>query len=106
MKMFFHSNADSLDQGLANHGLRAKSYPLLVFVIMFFLEHSHAHLFTRSLGPLEHYNSSLVTETVWLAQPKIFTSWLFTENICQSCSRVISSNLTLSRNYLIFKTED
>lgn len=51
-------------------------------------------------------NSGIVTETIRPAQCKIFTSWLFAENICQSCSKIISSNQMLRRNQLIFKTED
>lgn len=49
------------------------------------MEDSHSHLFAYCLGPLCTTMAGCigVTEITWLTKPKLFTTWPFTENVCQ-----------------------
>ena len=71
-----------LDQGSANYSLQDVSCPLPGFINKISLAHSHAHHVMYSLWLLSHCNHRIVTETIWLAQPKIFTIWPFAEEVC------------------------
>lgn len=61
-------------QRLANYGPQAKSGLPPIFVNRILLEQWHSHSFTYSLW-FSCYNAEwiVVTETIWLAMPKIFT---------------------------------
>lgn len=46
--------------------------------------HSHTHSFTYCLWLLSrHHGRVVITETLWLAKPKVSTSWIFAEQVCQ-----------------------
>ena len=71
-----------LDEGSANCCLQDKSCSLPGFINKVSLAHSHAHCVMYGLWLLSHCNHRIVRETIWLAQPKIFTIWPFTEEVC------------------------
>ena len=71
-----------LDEGSVNCCLQDKSCSLPGFINEVSLAHSHAHCIMYSLWLLSHCSHRIVTETIWLAQPKIFTIWPFTEEVC------------------------
>lgn len=73
---------------LANHSLLAKFGQLPDFVNEIILEHSYALVKCISCGcfVLQQFIETLrpkVWDILWPTEPEIFTTWTFTEKICQ-----------------------
>ena len=53
--------------------------PLAVFVSKVLLGQGHSYSFMYCLWPVSNHRAelSIMTRTLWLAKPKIFTSWPF-----------------------------
>ena len=70
--------------GIRNYGLQAKPGPLPVFESKVMLEHSPSHSFLDCLQLLLHYKIKVeYSGDLWITNPDIFTTWLFTEKVCQ-----------------------
>lgn len=68
---------------LANYGTWPNpAYTCLVNKVL--SAHSHTHSFTYCLWLLSrHHGRVVITETLWLAKPKVCTSWISAEQVCQ-----------------------
>ena len=80
----FYSCSNS---GVSKLHLWAKPSPLLVFANKVLFAHSHGHLLDIVYGCISATTTEgvVVTETMWLAKPKIFSICLLQKKSCQLC---------------------